>query len=104
MLTAIPKENVNRHVVEDNGLNRVLRGLLRAGGTFGHRFPVPLRLAARGPLLTVLHRKQGKRPVTTPQERAALLPLFADDIALLEDVTGERYPDWLSVDRHAGAT
>jgi hypothetical protein len=103
VLTAIPKENVNRHVVEDNGVNRVLRSLLRAGGTFGHRFPVPLRLAARGPLLTVLHRKTGARPVTTPQERAALLPLFTDDIALLEDVTGERYGDWLSVDRHARA-
>jgi sulfotransferase family protein len=101
VLRAIPRENVNRHVVEDNAANRVLRGLLRAGGRFGHRFPVPLRLAARGPLLTVLHRKRGNRPVTTPQERAALLPLFAEDIALLQDVTGERYDDWLSVDRHA---
>jgi hypothetical protein len=103
VLTSIPKENVNRHVVEDNGVNRVLRGLLRAGGTFGHRFPVPLRLAARGPILTALHRKHGNRPVTTPEERAALLPLFADDIALLAQLTGERYDDWLSVDRHAGA-
>ncbi|MEV6343648.1 sulfotransferase [Actinoplanes sp. NPDC051851] len=101
VLTAIPKENVNRHVVEDNGLNRVLRGLLRSGGEFGHRFPVPLRLAARGPLLTLLHRKQGKRPVTTPEERAALLPYFAEDIRLLQDVTGESYDDWLSLDRHA---
>ena len=92
---------MNRHVVEDNAVNRMLRGLLRAGGHFGHLFPVPLRLPARGPLLTVLHRKRGTRPVTTPQERAALLPLFADDIALLQDVTGERYDDWLSVDRHA---
>ncbi len=103
VLTSIPRENVNRHVVDDNGANRVLRALLRAGGTFGHRFPVPLRLAARGPLLTLLHRKRGNRPVTTPQERAELLPLFADDIALLQDVTGERYDDWLSVDRHAKA-
>jgi hypothetical protein len=101
VLTAIPRENVNRHVVEDNGVNRVLRALLRAGGGFGHRFPVPLRLAARGPLLTLLHRKRGARPVTTPEERAALLPLFVDDIALLEEVTGEQYHDWLSVDRHA---
>jgi hypothetical protein len=101
VLTAIPKENVNRHVVEDTAVNGVLRWLLRTGGTFGHRFPVPLRLAARGPVLTVLHRKKGVRPVTTPQERAALLPLFADDIALLEDITGERYDDWLSADRHA---
>ena len=104
VLTAIPRENVNRHVVEDNDVNRVLRALLRAGGRFGHRFPMPLRLAARGPLLTALHRKHGTRPVTTPDERAALLPLFADDIALLQDVTGERYDDWLSVDRHANAT
>jgi hypothetical protein len=103
VLREIPRENVNRHVVQDNGVNRLLRGLLRAGGQFGHRFPVPLRLAARGPILTALHRKTGARPVTTPQERAALLPLFAHDIALLQDVTGERYDDWLSVDRHATA-
>ncbi|GAA1620186.1 sulfotransferase family protein [Actinoplanes couchii] len=101
VLTSIPRENVNRHYVEDNGVNRVLRGLLRAGGEFGHHFPVPLRLAARGPLLTLLHRKRGNRPVTTPEERAALLPYFADDIALLRDVTGENYDDWLSLDRHA---
>ena len=101
VLTAIPKENVNRHVVEDTTVNAALRWLLRTGGAFGHRFPAPLRQAARGPLLTVLHRKTGARPVTTPEERAALLPLFAGDIALLQEVTGERYDDWLSVDRHA---
>ena len=100
-LDAIPKENVNRHVVEDNSVNAVLRYLLRAGGGLGQHFPVPLRLAARGPLLTLLHRKTGTRPVTTPAERAELLPHFADDIALLERVTGENYDDWLSVDRHA---
>ncbi|MEU8242759.1 sulfotransferase [Actinoplanes missouriensis] len=103
VLTAIPRENVNRHYVEDNAVNRVLRGLLRAGGEVGHRFPVPVRLAARGPLLTLLHRTKGNRPVTTPQERAALLPHFTEDIALLQDVTGERYDDWLSLDRHARA-
>jgi len=104
MLAEIPKENVNRHVVEDTAVNAVLRGLLRAGGRFGHRFPVPLRLAARGPLLTVLHRKRGARPVTTPAERRALLPRFVADIELLQDITGERFDDWLSVDRHATAS
>ncbi len=101
VLKAIPKENVNRHIVEDNALNQGLRALLRAGGTLGHRFPVPVRLTVRGPLLTLLHRKTGVRPVTTPAERAALLPLFAEDIALLRQVTGDSYDDWLSVDRHA---
>jgi hypothetical protein len=103
VLGAIPKENVNRHVVEDNRVNRVLRAMLRSGGRFGHRFPVPLRLAARGPLLTLLHRKEGARPVTTPQEREALLPHFTDDITRLQQVTGERYDDWLSLDRHMPA-
>jgi hypothetical protein len=103
LLGAIPRENVNRHVVEDTAVNRVLRGLLRAGGGFGHRFPVPLRLVARGPILTLLHRKTGARPVTTPAERAALLPHFAEDIAVLQEVTGERFDDWLCVDRHARA-
>lgn len=101
VLPMIPKENVNRHVVEDNAVNGVLRGLLRAGGAVGHRFPVPLRLAARGPLLTLLHRKNGTRPGTTPAMREALLPYFKDDIALLEKITGERYDDWLEVERHA---
>ena len=101
VLTSIPRENVNRHFVADNAVNRVLRGLLRTGGNLGHHFPVPLRLATRGPLLTLLHRRAGQRPVTTPDERAALLPYFTDDIALLQDVTGQRYDDWLSLDRHA---
>jgi hypothetical protein len=101
LLPGIPKENVNRHVVEDNTLNRVLRGLLRTGGTVGRHFPVPLRLAARGPLLTLLHRHNGTRPGTTPEMREALLPYFSDDIALLEKITGERYDDWLEVERHA---
>ena len=100
VLRDIPKENVNRHVVQNTPFNAALRALLRFGGEIGHRFPVPLRLAARGPILTVLHRKKGNRPVTTPDERAALLPMFADDVALLQDVTGEAYDDWLSVDRH----
>ncbi|NMO56631.1 sulfotransferase domain-containing protein [Actinoplanes sp. TBRC 11911] len=101
VLTEVPKENVNRYTVEDNGLNRVLRTLLRGGGYVGHHFPVPVRMAARGPLLTLLHRKTGSRPVTTPAERAALQPLVAGDIELLQEVTGDRYDDWLSVDRHA---
>jgi hypothetical protein len=103
VLNAIPKENVNRYTVEDNGVNRALRGLLRTGGYIGHRFPVPVRLAARAPLLTLLHRKTGTRPVTTPWERSQLLPLVADDVALLEEVTGANYGDWLAADRHASA-
>ena len=101
LLTEVPRENVNRHVVADTRANAALRRLLRLGGRVGHRFPVPVRKAVRGPLLTVLHRREGRRPVTTAAERAALLPEFADDIALLERVTSLSYADWLIADRHA---
>ena len=47
VLTAIPKENVNRHVVEDNGANRVLRGA--AAGRRPVRAPVPGAAAAGRP-------------------------------------------------------
>jgi hypothetical protein len=103
LLPEVPRENVNRHVVPDTTLNAALRRLLRFGGQVGHHFPVPVRKAVRGPLLAALHRRHGRRPVPTRQERAALLPYFADDIALLEDITGLSYADWLSVDRHAAA-
>ena len=105
MLAEIPKENVNRHVVEDTAVNAVLRRLLRAGGRFGHRFPVPLRLAARGPLLTVLHRKRGARPVTTPAgagRAAAAVRRRTSRCCRTSPASG--YDDWLSVDRHATAT
>ncbi|MEJ3744425.1 sulfotransferase [Actinomycetes bacterium KLBMP 9797] len=100
VLTEVPPENVNRHVVEHTPVNAALRTVLRTGGWFGHHFPVPLRKAARGPLLTLLHRKKGRRPGPTVADRVALLPSFADDIALLEDVTGRSYADWLVADRN----
>jgi hypothetical protein len=101
LLTEVPAENVNRHVVHDTPVNAALRAALRFGGNIGHRFPLPVRKAFRGPLLTALHRHKGRRPVTTPEQRAALTPQFADDVALLQDITGLSYDDWLTTDRHA---
>jgi hypothetical protein len=41
-----------------------------------------------------LQREQRQRTLLTPDERAALLPSFLDDIALLESVTGLRLDHW----------
>ena len=82
---------MNRHVVEDNGGQPgAARGCCApvAGSGTGSRCRCGWPPAARSSPL--LHRKTGARPVTTPAERAALLPHFADDIALLQEVTGER--------------
>jgi len=97
VLGAVPSENVTPYV-PDTPVNTVLRAALRTGGRFGRHFPVPLRLAARGPLLTALHRRTGPRPRLTAQERATIMPYFTEDIALLEKVTGESYQDWLDIE------
>jgi hypothetical protein len=64
----------------------------------GHRFPVPVRRAFSRPLLALLHRRPGRRPRVTPEQRAALLPRFVEEIELLQEVSGESYADWLSLD------
>lgn len=100
LVTGVPAENVHWHV-EDTPTNAVLRGLLRGGARSGHHFPVPARRMASRPLLGLLHRRTGHRPPLSADDRAALLPRFADDIALLEEVTGQSYADWLITDRQA---
>ncbi|GFJ84372.1 hypothetical protein Phou_085520 [Phytohabitans houttuyneae] len=87
--------------MDNTRVNAALRYLLRTGAGFGQHFPVPLRKVFRGPLLTLLQRGHGRRIPLKPEDRAALLPAFADDIALLQEVTGQRYDDWLDADRHA---
>jgi hypothetical protein len=97
VIDTVPPENVRRYV-EDNGVNAILRRLLRTGGQFGHHFPPVVRRAASNPLLALLHRRHGRRPRVTPEQRAALLPRFAGEIRKLQDVSGESYADWLSLD------
>lgn len=96
LLDAVPSENVSPYVA-DNGLNTVLRGLLRFGGRHGQHVPVALRPVARGPLLTALQRTKGRRLPLSLDEREAVLHYFIDDIRLLEELTGASYADWLDL-------
>jgi hypothetical protein len=96
VIDQVPSENVSSHVA-NTPFNAMVRLLLRTGGRFGHHFPVPMRQAARGPLLAVLHRQhQGRRPRLTRAERVALVPHFTDDIRQLEELTGSSFGDWLT--------
>jgi sulfotransferase family protein len=100
VLTLVPAENVTR-TVADTRVNAVLRFLLRTGGRFGQHFPPSTRTVFRDPLLAALWRDHGRRVPLKPADRAALLPEFADDIALLQEITGQSYQDWLDAERHA---
>nr|BFE58497.1 hypothetical protein GCM10020063_030230 [Dactylosporangium thailandense] len=97
LLAEAPPENV-RAFVDDTRANAVIRLALRTGGRIGHHFPLPVRKVFRTPLLGLLHRRHGSRPRVTAAQRAALLPRFADEIRKLEDVSGESYADWLSLE------
>jgi Sulfotransferase family len=94
-LGVVPSENVTPFVA-DTPVNAVLRTVLRTGGQIGHHFPVPVRRVVRDPLLSTLQRQKGGRPALTPEQRAAVLPYFVEDIARLEQVTGLPYSDWLT--------
>jgi hypothetical protein len=99
VIADVPPENV-RPCPARTPFNDSLRTVLRFGGGIGYRFPVPWRHAARGPLLSLLHRHTGPRPKLTRAQRAAVLPYFVEDIARLERLTGDSYADWLSADHN----
>ena len=98
LLTDIPSENVRRHV-EPTPPAHVLQAVLRGGASVGYRFPLPMRKAAREPLLALLQLRGGKRPKITPAQRQRMLGYFTEDVRRLEQVTGLSYADWLNV-RH----
>ena len=75
----------------------VLGPVVRAGARLGQFAPPQVWRRASEPLVARLcgparpHRGRSSRPSS-----AALVPAFADDIALLSELTGEDFSDWLS--------
>lgn len=94
VISTVPAENVTTHVPHSAG-SRMVQTLLRAGAGIGHVFPAPVRKAARGPLLTLLHATPRARVPLTPEQRSEVIRCFADDIMTLSEVTGDDYTDWL---------
>ena len=90
----IPAENVTTHVT-DSRRNRLISGALRVGSRAGHgRFSPAWRPVADW-LSRHLQREQNLRRPLERAHREALLPRVADDVRLLEEVTGDPFGDWL---------
>jgi hypothetical protein len=94
LIGAIPRENVTTHVPDSPGA-RALQRVLRAGAMIGQYAPAPVRAVTRRPFLAVLQRERRPRQPLTREEREQLIPYFADDIALLKELTGNDYSRWL---------
>jgi Sulfotransferase domain len=72
----------------------VVGATIRAGAALGSFAPPRVWRRVEVPLRSMLHEGGGSRPaLTVEQRRAALSPLL-DDIALLEEVTGESFDTW----------
>jgi hypothetical protein len=90
---AVPSENV-KPFVPDGPRTRVLGRLVRAGATAGAWFPPQVWRAASRPLVGAIHAGATPRPRLSPEDRREVLAGLLDDIAVLEEVTGESFADW----------
>ncbi|SHG47975.1 Sulfotransferase family protein [Jatrophihabitans endophyticus] len=94
VVTAIPGSNVSSWAA-DGVVNAGLRRAVRAGAALGSLAPPAVWRQASRPLLAALHRGPGARPSLDVAVRRELVGRFADDIALLEELLGNSYQDWL---------
>jgi Sulfotransferase family len=91
----VPSSNVKTWV-PDTRFNGAVRHLLQAGASVGAHFPPRVWREAQKPLLALLQRDgDQQRARLSADQRREIGALFADDIALLEKVTGESFQDWL---------
>ncbi len=93
----IPAENVTTQV-SDNARNRLIGAALRAGARVGHGRLRPAWTPVSDWLSRHLQREQHLRRPLQRHHREALLPRVADDVRLLEQVTGAPFDDWLTGD------
>jgi hypothetical protein len=94
---SIPHDN-SRGFAEPGPRTALLSRLVRAGAWAGQFAPPRVWRRASRPLVGRLAGGNAVRPKLSADARARLLPFFADDIALLSQITGERFHDWLSTE------
>ena len=97
LVDSIPQDN-SRTFVAPGPRATALGRVLRAGAWAGQFAPPEVWRRASAPLVRRLANGNATRPKLSPEARARLLPFFADDIALLAQITGENFADWLSTE------
>ncbi|RBQ19309.1 sulfotransferase [Spongiactinospora rosea] len=97
IIAEVPRENVTAHP-EATLSHRLLSGSLRAWSALPGQLGGRLAESLEGRLQ---QRARARRPLTWDQRRA-LIPFFAADIELLQQVTGEDFGDWLRPRERSG--
>jgi hypothetical protein len=102
VLTEIPRENVTAHP-EHTATHRAVSLAMRAGDAVGRAFPGNAVTSAMHRLERYLQRGNRERQPLSWDQRQALLPMFTDDIRLLERLVGEDFSDWLAPRERSGS-
>jgi hypothetical protein len=89
----VPSQNVSTYVPPTTA-TKVLQAAVRSGAAVGQFLPPQVWRRASAPLLAALRRSGGHRPELSAADRDRLLAGFADDIAILEELTGTSFADW----------
>ncbi|MFI6711530.1 sulfotransferase family protein [Nonomuraea sp. NPDC050478] len=101
LLTEAPRENVTAHP-DAGGRHLLLSAALRALARTGRALPYGLARALTEPVEHLLQRRSAARRPLTWEQRQQLIPRFADDIELLQRVTGEDFGDWVRPRERSG--
>ncbi len=95
VVTEVPARNVGGYV-PPTPYTRALSAIFRHGASIGSHFPPQLWRKASLPLQWLIQRTPQHRPELQPDERAQLIGYFADDIAVVEQLTGWNLETWRS--------
>jgi hypothetical protein len=76
-------------------VNDGLRLAVRGGAAVGGYLPPQVWRTAERPLRAALHRGGAHRPPLDPEVRRELVAHFTEDVALLEQLLGGSFQDWL---------
>jgi hypothetical protein len=91
----MPPENMRRYV-PPSAKTRVISPVVRSGARLGAHLPPQVWRKASVPLIWALQRGGGPRPSLPIDARRRLVAEFSADIALLDEVAGGSYSDWLT--------
>jgi len=96
LVDTIPRDN-SRDFVTPGWRPQLLGPVVRAGARAGAWAPPHVWRRACRPLVARLSGPgPAHRPLLSPEQRARLVPAFADDVDLLSRVTGQVFEDWTS--------